>query len=196
MTQKSQEGSYFLTLEEIERIILAAPTFRDRVLIGVLANTGLRRAELRDLLIDDIDFEAKHLYVRAGKGKKPRTIKIDEKTLRNIAQLIGKRTKGNIFTSPKSYPTGISLKQVNEIVAKCAKKAGVRHPNPGKKQINPHLFRHSFVRQMLRDGVPMQYAQKMVGHASIRTTVDIYGTPSQRDIDEAYEMAMEKRSKK
>jgi integrase len=196
MPSKSAEGEYFLSLEEINRIINAAPTFRDRVIIEVLASTGLRRAELRDLKIDDINFESKHLYVREGKGKKPRTLKVSDQILRNIKQLIGNRTKGNIFTSPKSYPNGLSLKQINEIVAKCSLRAGVRHPNPGRNQINPHLFRHSFVRQMLRDGVPIQYVQKMVGHASIKTTVDIYGTPSQLDIDEAYEKALAKRFKK
>ena len=196
MPSKSAEGEYFLSLEEINRIINAAPTFRDRVIIEVLASTGFRRAELRDLKIDDINFESKHLYVREGKGKKPRTLKVSDQILRNIRQLIGNRTKGNIFTSPKSYPNGLSLKQINEIVGKCSRGAGVRHPNPGRNQINPHLFRHSFVRQMLRDGVPIQYVQKMVGHASIKTTVDIYGTPSQLDIDEAYEKALAKRFKK
>ncbi len=195
MPSKSAEGEHFLPLEEIDRIINAAPTFRDRVMIEVLAHAGLRRAELRDLQINDVDFEARHIYVREGKGKKPRTCRVVEQTLRDIKQLIGNRLKGNVFTSPKNYPNGLSLKQINEIVAKCARRAGVRHPNPGKQQINPHLFRHSFVRQKLKEGVPIYIVQKMVGHKSIKTTIDIYGTPSQQDIDEAYDKAINSRKK-
>ena len=95
--------------------------------------------------------------------------------------------KGNIFTSVKNYPGGLSLKQINEIVGKCAQKAGVKHPNPARKQINPHLFRHSFVRNALKAGMPLQYVQKILGHSSIKTTIDVYGTPSQSDIQEAYD---------
>lgn len=189
----SQESAYCLTLEEINQIINAAPTFRDRVIIEVFANTGIRRAELRDLKISDVDFNRRQVFIREGKGKKPRTVPIDENTLRDITQLVGNRKSGNIFTSPKSYPGPMSLKQINEIVAKCAKRAGINHPNQGKKQINPHLFRHSFVRNALRDSVPLQYIQKAVGHSSIKTTVDIYGTPSQGDVDDAYRKMMEKR---
>ncbi len=183
----SQESSYSLTLDEIQRIMNAAPTFRDRVIIEVLASTGIRRAELQNLLISEIDFNREEIYVKEGKGKKSRTVPIDKDTLRDIKQLIGNRTQGNIITSPKSYPNALSLKQINEIVAKCALLAGISHPNSGKKQINPHLFRHSFVRNALRAGVSLQYVQKMVGHSSIKTTADIYGTPSQEDIRLAYQ---------
>lgn len=183
----SQESVYSLTLEDIDKIIDAAPSFRDRVMIEVFARTGMRRAELKDLQINHLDFDKRRIHIHEGKGKKSRTVPIDNKTLVDIKQLVGSRKQGNVFTSPKNYPNGLSLKQINEIVAKCASRAGVRHPNPEKKQVNPHLFRHSYVRNVLRSGVPLQIVQQIVGHASIKTTVDIYGTPSQEDIQRAYE---------
>jgi len=183
----AQESSYSLSVEEINRIISAAPTFRDRVLIEVLARTGMRRAELRDLLISDIDFDKNRLHIRSGKGDKARTVPINSKTLIDIKQLIGNRTKGNIFSSPKNYPNGLSLKQINEIVVKCAAKGGVKHPNPARNNVNPHLFRHSFTRNMLKAGMRIEYVQQILGHSSIKTTIDVYGTPSQVDVQEDYE---------
>lgn len=189
--EKGKESVYYLSMEEMQKIADGATNFRDRVMIEVLATTGVRRAELRDLLIKDIDFNGKRIYVREGKGKKSRTVPLTRKVLTDIKQLIGNRTKGNLFTSPKSYPNGISLKQVNEIVAKCAEKAGVKHPNPGRKRVNPHLFRHSCARNWLKQGMPIQYVQKLLGHKSIQTTVDIYGTPSDKEVQKEYERIME-----
>ena len=189
--EKSRESVYYLSEEEMQKIADSATNFRDRVLIEVLANTGVRRAELRDICIEDVDYERKRIYVKEGKGKKPRTVPVNSKTLTDIKQLIGNRTKGNVFTSPKNYPNGLSLKQINEIVAKCAQRAGVNNPNPGKKQINPHLFRHSCARNLLKKGMPIQYVQRILGHKSIQTTVDIYGTPSDKDVQEEYERVME-----
>lgn len=184
----SKESVYYLNPEEIKKIISSAPNFRDRVIIEVFAYTGMRRAELRDLKVEDVNFEREEIFIRSGKGGKSRTVPVDKgRVLIDIKQLISNRNKGNIFTSPKSYPQGLSLKQINEIVAKCAKRAGVTHPNPSRKRVNPHLFRHSFVRNALKAGVPLQYVQQIVGHSSIKTTIDVYGTPSQQDIKEMYQ---------
>ncbi len=182
----AKESTYCLSSDEIKSIIENAPTFRDRVIIEVFSRTGIRRAELRNLKIENVDFEKNHIYIKEGKGAKPRTVPIDNLTIMDIKQLLGNRKQGYVFTSAKSYPGPLSLKQINEIVCKCAKRAGVNHPNPGRNKINPHLFRHSFVRNALKAGMPLQYVQQIVGHSSIKTTIDVYGTPSQIDIEEEY----------
>lgn len=69
--------------------------------------------------------------------------------------------------------------------------AGVRHPNPAKEDINPHLFRHSFARMMLERGMRMEEVQKLLGHSSIRTTMDVYGTPGMETVQSSYDKIME-----
>lgn len=183
------ESVYYLRPEEIKKIILHTTSLRDRVIIKVLARTGIRRQELRDIEIRDIDFNKKRIYIRSGKGQKSRTVPIDSDSLQDIKFYMGQRSAGKLITSNKQ--ASISLKQINEICAKSGRRAGVNHPNPAKKAINPHLFRHSFARIALKNGMGMEKLQQMLGHASIKTTIDVYGKPSMDSVQEEYEKVVE-----
>lgn len=189
MVDAGKESVYYLTRDEIRKIIICAPSLRDRIIIKILARTGVRRGELRDLEIREVNFERRQIYIRSGKGDKSRTAPIDPDTLQDIKFYIGERTSGKLITSNKQ--DSISLKQINEICAKCGRIAGVRHPNPGKKDINPHLFRHSFARIMLGKGMRMEEVQEILGHSSIRTTMDVYGRPGMESVQKNYEKIME-----
>ncbi len=189
MTESENESVYYLTRGEIRKIIICSASLRDRVIIKVLARTGMRRGELRDLEIRDVDFDKNRLYIRSGKGDKSRTVPVDNDTLQDIKFYIGERKEGKLIRSNKQDT--ISLKQINEICAKCGKAAGVRHPNPGKNEINPHLFRHSFARMMLEKGMRMEEVQKVLGHSSIKTTMDVYGTPGMESVQKSYDRIME-----
>ena len=61
------------------------------------------------------------------------------------------------------------------------------HPNPEKRRLNPHLFRHSFVRNAIARGANIDKIQQILGHASIRTTIDVYGKPSVEAVQDEYE---------
>jgi integrase len=189
MAEKENESVYYLTREEIRKIIVCAPSLRDRVIIKIMARTGMRRGELRDIEIRDVDFEKRRIYIRSGKGSKSRTVPVDTDTLQDIKFYMGDRNQGKLIISNKQDT--ISLKQINEICAKCGRIAGVRHPNPGKSDITPHLFRHSFARMMLEKGMRMEEVQKVLGHASIKTTIDVYGTPGIESVQKNYDKIIE-----
>jgi integrase/recombinase XerD len=189
MTEREKESVYYLTRDEIKKIIVCSPSLRDRTIIKILARTGMRRGELRDLEVRDVDFDKRRIYIRSGKGDKSRTVPVDSDTLQDIKFYIGDRKEGKLITSNKQNT--ISLKQINEICAKCGRIAGVRHPNPGKKDITPHLFRHSFARIMLEKGMRMEEVQKMLGHSSIKTTIDVYGTPGIESVQKNYDKIIE-----
>ena len=61
------------------------------------------------------------------------------------------------------------------------------HPNPEKNRLNPHLFRHSFVRNAISLGANIDKIQQILGHASIRTTIDVYGKPSVEAVQDEYD---------
>ena len=189
MSEAGKESFYYLTREEIRKLVLCAPSLRDRIIIKILARTGMRRGELRDLEIRDVDFDKRRIYIRSGKGGKSRTVPIDSDSLQDIKFHNGQKTSGKLITSNKQDI--ISLKQINEICAKCGMKAGVRHPNPAKSNINPHLFRHSFARMMLEKGMRMEEVQKILGHSTIKTTIDVYGTPGLESTQKNYDRIME-----
>jgi len=189
MSDAAKESVYYLRPEEIRKIVICASSLRDRIIIKILARTGIRRSELRDLEIPDIDFEKRRLYIRDTKGGKSRTVPVDQDSLQDTKFYIGPRNSGKLIMSNKQAT--ISLKQINEICAKCGKLAGVRHPNPAKRDINPHLFRHSFARIALHSGMRMEKVQQMLGHSSIKTTIDVYGTPSLESVQEEYDKIVE-----
>lgn len=188
MSSEENESVYCLTREEIRKIITVAGSLRDRVILKVLARTGMRRGELRDLEVRDVDFEKKRMFIRSGKGAKSRTVPVDSDTLQDVRFYLGERKEGKLIRSNKAE--SISLKQFNEICANAGKLAGVRHPNPAKKEITPHLFRHSFARFMLEKGMRMEVVQKVLGHSSIKTTIDVYGTPGMESVQSSYDRIM------
>ncbi len=82
----------------------------------------------------------------------PRTTPTDHDTPQGIRFLIGSRRSGRQLRTARSGYTGISVEQINDIVVKCGRLAGVRHPKPERRRLNPHLFRHSFVRNAIARG--------------------------------------------
>ncbi len=178
---------HYLGLDDLNKIIDAAEILRDRVVLKILVRTGLRRFELCNLLVKDVDFDNKSLFISHGKGDKRRSVPIDEDTLQDIKFYLNGRRYGKLIQSNNKANDGIDESRINIIVSKSAQKAGVKNPDPTKKHLNPHIFRHSFVRNMIKIGLPQSYVQEIAGHEDIRTTIRMYGKPADRDVNEVYQ---------
>ena len=185
MVQKIKYSDYILKPSEIKKLIYATKSFRDRCILKILAYTAIRRHELVGLDIQDIDFERKRMTVRKGKGGKIRIIPLSEDLLSDLKHLIGNNNKGPLFESSKSQR--ISIRQINRIVSRAGNRAGMENPNPALKSINPHLLRHSFSGNAKKEGMRIDVLSLILGHASTKTTMDMYGTPNMEDIQEEYE---------
>ena len=152
----------------------------------------MRRFELANLNAKDVDFERKRIFIAKGKGAnekdpKSRSVPIDDDTLQVIKFYLEGRRTGFLIQSNKKTSDGISLSQINRIVANAGKRAHVNNPNPNLKNLNPHIFRHSFSRLSLAAGIPFNMVQRIAGHADARTTLQMYGIPSITDTQELYE---------
>ena len=175
----NERADFALRHEDALRILAASESQRDRTIIGLLYYALMRRDEVRSLAIENLDLINRRLNLTRTKGSKPRSIPIVENILiDDLRQLAGKRTKGWVFPS-KSKDGRLSNKAINDIVAKTATKAGVSNPAPGMKNVNPHIFRHSRARFLRRQNPPIaiEVLQRIMGHSTIRTTLDIYGRP-------------------
>ena len=75
-------------------------------------------------------------------------------------------------------------------MAWAGKKAGVENPNPKYKNLTPHLFRHSFAREWKKQGGSIESLSKILGHTSVKTTLDEYGTEDIDQVQENYERVM------
>lgn len=188
MKQQMKASAYHLKPAEVRKLVIATTNFRDRCILKTLYWLGLRRKELVDLDVRDIDFERKRVTVRQGKGGKTRIVPIiDDEYLGDLKHLIGKRNAGLVFTN--STGGSLAIRTINYVVENTGKRAAILNPNPARQHLNPHIFRHSIARYLKSKGFTAEWIQNFLGHQSYQTTMDMYGTIS---IDEMQEIAERK----
>ena len=129
--------------------------FRDLMIIETAIKTGMRRAELANLLVKHINFESGSLTVVGGKGSRDRAIPLSKNLLLNLKELCcDKQSNDRIFGLT---PQSLGLK-IND----WAKKSDV--------PIHTHSFRHYFATSLLENGVNIRVVQELLGHSSLNTT--------------------------
>lgn len=148
---------------------------RDRAILELLYSTGLRRAEIADLVLSDIDLKDAILFVRNGKGAKQRIVPIGESAVDALTQylkfarplfLINPRVTGLFLVSSRCGQRGRRLghNSVMNIVQEAARAAGIT------KRVTPHTLRHSFATHLLRAGADLRHVQELLGHSRIDAT--------------------------
>ena len=76
---------------EVRKIIHGATTPRDRCLLRMLADTGMRRAEVAGLDVRDFNLDERRVIIRAGKGDKTRVVPITQELASDLRLLLGRR---------------------------------------------------------------------------------------------------------
>jgi integrase len=185
-------AEFTLPQGEIERLIGAAGSLRNRVLVELLAFTGLRREEAVNLDVEDLDLQRKRLVVREGKGGKSRVVPFSDRWAADVKGMLGKRQKGPLFLSTHGKGQRLNVRSVNHVVATAGKRAGLTNPNLTRKWkgINPHLLRHSFARYYLSQGGDLRKLSQILGHASVAITHAVYGTASDEEVNTEYARIM------
>lgn len=144
---------------------------RDKAILEMLFSTGLRLAELCSLK-SSIDLSLDELTVR-GKGGKVRLVFISESAKSALKELlkVRKDMSDALFTSvasknQKRNTSGAPLtrRSVERIVKKYATIAGITD------RVTPHVIRHCFATDLLRNGADIRSVQALLGHANIGTT--------------------------
>lgn len=163
-----------MSRDNVQKVLDITRNQKHKTIIGILYGCGLRLNELLELKIEDIDFEAKTMFVNKGKGDKQRMVPIGENLINQIKRY--KKSflpKEYLFNGQKSLK--YSGKSVQSIVAGKAARAGI------VKRITPHTFRHSFATHLLEDGVDLRVIQVLLGHRSSKTT-EIYTYVSRKNL--------------
>lgn len=129
---------------------------RDRLIIRILAECGLRRQELLNLRVLDIDLERRIMRVH-GKGKKDRDIPIPRGLVEELALYVrGKSPHEGLFPFKQA-------KNIWRIVTKYARMAGL-------DDFHPHTLRHYYGSQLADKQVDLKVIQELLGHEDIGTT--------------------------
>lgn len=156
---------------------------RDKAIIILFTDTGLRASELCDLQINDYNEKNGEVHVRHGKGDKERTVvagKTAQKALwRYLASRPGAKPTDPLFTSHTGQH--LDIDSLRDLIKRLADKAGV-------KNATLHRFRHTFAINFLRNGANVIELQRFLGHENM-ATVTIYVNLAQSDIADAQRRA-------
>lgn len=167
-----------LTQEEA-RAMLDAPDlrspvgYRDKALLELLYATGVRTNELRGMRVRDLDFKARTVFVRKGKGNKQRLIVIPPEPMGYAREYVekvrprfaGKMRGGDDGTLFLNY-TGarVNINALCHLIHKYAKLAKL------DKHVTALTFRHSLASHLLENGMDIRFIQETLGHAKMSTT--------------------------
>jgi len=158
---------------------------RDRAIIETLYSTGIRRSELVNLKLYDVDTRNGTLMVREGKGKKDRMVPLGQRAGIWIGKytdevrpgLVVEPDDGSLFLH--EYGEAFHKNRLSDLVKKYIEQAGIDKPGAC------HIFRHTMATLMLDNGADIRHIQMMLGHSQLSTT-EIYTQVSIRKLKEIH----------
>jgi integrase len=173
----------YVTFDEYQSLTTAIDLgswidYRDWSMIGVMFWCGVRRGELLQMNVGDLNFAKSEIRIRHSKARRQRVCYILEDLLAGIRQYLALRPpwdgargapplwtaydKSRIEIAGPLTATGLRMM----LIRRC-KRAGIRF-------LNPHLFRHGFAMAYLNQGVDLKAVGDLMGHSSYKTTEKHY----------------------
>ena len=171
-----------LSQKEAIALINSAKNLYHRAMLETLYSTGMRRAELCQLKVEDIDSHRMVIHIRQGKGGKDRDVPLSanlRETLRAYWRWMRPQTylfPGTVNNWRADKP--ITTKNVWAACVEAAKRAGIA------KRVSPHLLRHSFATHLMENGADLLTVQALLGHSDLKHTA-IYLHLSERHLKAA-----------
>lgn len=155
-----------ISKEEVLSIIKNTNNIKHKCIVSLLYSAGLRRSELLNLKLEDIDSKRMVITIKNTKGNKERISILSETILKDLRlYFIKYKPKTYLFEGQNSAK--YSPNSVLQLVKAAAKRAGII------KTVTPHMLRHSFATHLLENGTDLRYIQVLLGHSSTKTT-EIY----------------------
>ncbi len=159
--------------------------FRDRIVLEILYDTGIRRAEMANIKTADLDLDGGYIHIRSGKGDKDRVVPLSTRVCNLVrsyqlsvrpAFLKGKDTGYLILNR---WGNRINANSIWAIVKRCAILADI------KKNVSTHTFRHTCATHMMKHGAKVRHVQELLGHESLEST-QIYTKVTINDLKEVH----------
>lgn len=178
-----------LSQKEVKSIISAPDRrshkgYRDRVVLEILYDTGIRRSEVNSIRLSDLDLEGGYIRIQ-GKGNKERVVPVSKRVCSLIDNYIT-MVRPYLLTRPdpgflilNRWGKRMSPRGIGDIVYRHAKNACI------EKKISTHTFRHTCATHMLKAGAPVRHIQEMLGHESLDSTM-IYTRVTINDLKEIH----------
>lgn len=176
MPRRSDKLPDYLPLGDLKKLLDApyAANTRDRLILRLMANAGLRTSEVLALRRSAFRFDEDRLIVRAGKGGKDRVVPLTNPTLRSLAE------QWTASMGPDDLIFDIGSRQaIYSLVQRYAERAGI------ERHVHPHQLRHSYAVYSLKSGMDLQTLSMVLGHTHLNTTAIYLRLTSEDVITEA-----------
>jgi integrase/recombinase XerD len=171
-----------LSKNEVKKLLRTPALLKHRIVLALLYGCGLRRFELLNIKLADVDLDRKMLHIREGKGRKDRYVPIGDLLARGLKTYLdaehpyiwlinGKDSKGQL---QRFSETGVQW-----IIREATRKAGI------KKHVTSHVLRHTYATHLLEMGLDIMTLKDLLGHVDIHTTM-IYLHVAQLGRDKAF----------
>lgn len=175
--KREQKVLRVLDKRQIERLFLAADTgpaataLRDRALLAVLLDTGIRASELCGLERADVHLSPDDgwLLVRHGKGRRQREVPLGKKARLALARYLRSHDADAVFIGTnKGKGVPLTPSGLDQILYTLVDRAGRKHFEGLK--LGAHLYRHTFAVSYLEVGGDIYRLSRLMGHSQVTTT--------------------------
>jgi integrase/recombinase XerD len=159
---------------------------RDRLILKVLLDTGLRAQELCDVQLRHLSLAQRSIVVPHGKGDKSRTVHFGNRTAKLMWEYLDPRIGVSkptdyLFTVDDDLQHPLNRDALRRLVGRLGERAGVGH-------VHPHRFRHTFATEYLRNGGQMLALKDLLGHSDFEM-VEHYAHFVQADVQRDHQSA-------
>ncbi|WP_192349132.1 site-specific tyrosine recombinase/integron integrase [Algoriphagus sp. Y33] len=173
--KKPKQLPHVLSKEEVKDILQAHKNVKHRTMLSLIYACGLRRSELLNLKLEDVDSKRGMLRINKGKGAKDRMVPISDKIIGMLRAYYLMEKPGSYLFEGSKKNTAYSEGSLQKVLKTALSKAGI------KKPVTLHWLRHSYATHLLESGTDLRFIQELLGHSSSKTT-EIYTHVSQKSL--------------
>lgn len=176
--QEKIKDYIFYSKDQID-IVLSLSNVKEKAMISLLFDTGMRIDEMRKIRIEDFDFDRQRVLI-LGKGRKYATVFFTNKTRSYIYNYMNENNinYGFLFQSKRNDYQPYTKDALRVKMKKAFERAGF-------KNFTPHQLRHSFATDLIENGATILEVQKLLRHESV-TTTETYVHNLQNSLQDVY----------
>ena len=154
-----------LSTDDVKRLLSAAPSLRDKLLLGLMYATGMRVSEVARLRTSDLDFSRRTIRVEQGKGRKDRLVMLPQSFAPLLTQFAQTSAlEAHLFPASDDPHRHLTPRTAQRAMERAMELAEIKTP------ATCHTLRHSFATHLLEAGTDVRFIQRLLGHLRLDTT--------------------------